>query len=58
MILFVHDGDVVVHYDRNQKAVTSWSIARGHVESATTLWASHRGDVRRRLGSELMPFLA
>lgn len=51
-ILFVADGDVVAHYDRNVQAITSWSIARGPVEVAPTLWASHRGAVRRRLGSE------
>ena len=51
-ILFVADGDIVVHYDRNRQAVTSWSIARGLVETAPTLWASHRGAVRRRLGTE------
>jgi hypothetical protein len=52
-IFYVADGDVVVHYDRNRQAVTSWSIARGPVETAPTLWASHRGAVRRRLGTEL-----
>jgi hypothetical protein len=52
-ILYVADGDVVVHYDRNRQAITSWSVARGPVEKAPTLWASHRGAVRRRLGTEL-----
>lgn len=51
-ILYVADGDVVAHYDLNLRAVTSWSIARGPVETAPTLWASHRGAVRRRVGSE------
>jgi hypothetical protein len=51
-ILFVADGDIVVHYDRNAQAIRSWSIARGPVETAPTPWASHRGSVRRRLGTE------
>lgn len=51
-ILFVADGDIVVHYDRTRQLINKWSIARGAVESGATLWASHRGSVRRRLGSE------
>lgn len=51
-IFYVRDGDVVVHYDRNTQAIIAWSIARGPVEEAPTLWVSHRGAVRRRVGSE------
>ncbi|MGE0025601.1 MAG: hypothetical protein AB7O78_02615 [Thermoleophilia bacterium] len=51
-ILFAEAGDVVVHYDRRAQAITSWSIVRGSLESAPTLWASHRGAVRRRVGTE------
>jgi hypothetical protein len=51
-ILFVADGDIVAHYDRNRQAITSWSIARGSVETAPTKWVSHRGAVRRRLGTD------
>lgn len=52
-ILAVRDGDVVFHYDRNVKAVTAWSLAAGTVSAAPTLWVSHRGATRRRLGSAL-----
>jgi hypothetical protein len=51
-ILFVADGDIVVSYDRDPQAITSWSVARGSVETAPTVWGSHRGAVRRRIGTE------
>jgi hypothetical protein len=53
MIFYVRDGDVVVHYDLNDRAVVGWSVARGPVGSAPTLWSSHRASVRQRLGSDL-----
>lgn len=52
-ILFVQDGDTILHYDRNKQAVTSWSQAVGRVGAAPTHWASHRGATRLRLGTEL-----
>jgi hypothetical protein len=52
-ILYVREGDIVFHYDRNVRAVTAWSEAIGEPAAAPTLWASHRGATRRRLGSKL-----
>jgi hypothetical protein len=49
LIWWVQTGDVVFHYDLNQRAITAWSRAAGHVTEAPTIWLSHRAATRRRL---------
>jgi hypothetical protein len=40
LIWWAHPGDVVFHYDLNQRAITAWSRAAGHVTEAPTIWLS------------------
>jgi hypothetical protein len=50
LIWWVAPGDIVFHYDRNQRAIVSWSRAVGQVEEAAVIWLSHRAATRRRIG--------
>lgn len=43
-------GDIVFHYERERRAITAWSRAVGEVVERPTVWLSHRGQTRRRLG--------
>ena len=45
----MNTGDAVLHYDRNERAITAWSRVAGPVTEAPTEWLSHRGETRRRL---------
>lgn len=49
LIWWVDVGDMVFHYDKNERAIVSWSRAVGGVSEAPTVWLSHRGATRRRL---------
>jgi hypothetical protein len=49
LIWWVELGDIVFHYDLNQRAIVSWSRAAGGVSEAPTIWLSHRSETRRRL---------
>ncbi|NLT05158.1 MAG: hypothetical protein GXY03_02490 [Solirubrobacterales bacterium] len=51
-LLYLQDGDIVFHYDRNEQAIIAWSRAVGPPGAAPTFWASHRGATRRRLGTQ------
>jgi hypothetical protein len=51
LIWWVAPGDVVFHYDRNARAISSWSRAVGAVAEAPVMWLSHRAATRRRLGT-------
>src|SRR5205085_653813 len=46
----VNRNDIVFHYDRNARAIPSWSRAVGDVVERPTVWLSHRGETRRRVG--------
>jgi hypothetical protein len=46
----VEQGDIVYHYELNQRAITAWSRAIGEISEAPVVWLSHRGATRRRLG--------
>jgi hypothetical protein len=50
LIWWVEPGDVVFHYDRNQRAITASSRAVGRPAEAPVVWLSHRGATRRRIG--------
>lgn len=50
LVWWVNPGDVVFHYDRNARAIASWSRAVGQVEEAPVVWLPHRAASRRRLG--------
>jgi hypothetical protein len=50
LIWWVQPGDIVFHYDLNERGITSWSIARGDVTEDPVVWLSHRAATRRRLG--------
>ena len=50
LIWWVQPKDIVFHYDLNERAITSWSIARGEVTEDPVVWLSHRAATRRRLG--------
>jgi hypothetical protein len=50
-IWFLREGDVVVHYNKNVKAIVAWSLVAGQVEAAPTLWTSHRRSTVQRVGS-------
>jgi hypothetical protein len=49
LIWWVSQGDIVFHYDKNERAIAAWSRAAGTVTEAPTEWLSHRGETRRRL---------
>jgi hypothetical protein len=51
LMWWVTAGDVVFHYDRNQRAIAAWSRAVGGVVEAPVVWLSHRGATRRRIGA-------
>ncbi|MDQ3724920.1 MAG: hypothetical protein M3335_03340 [Actinomycetota bacterium] len=38
----VRDGDVVLHYEKEPKAITAWSIAKGGFWEAETTWGTPR----------------
>ena len=42
LICEVKDGDIVFHYEKDSKAITSWSIALGGFWEANTLWGTPR----------------
>jgi hypothetical protein len=49
LIWLVRPGDTVFHYDRNARAIHSWSRAVGEVTEDPVIWLSHRTATRRRL---------
>ena len=51
LMWWVIPGDTVFHYDRKQRAITTWSRAVGSVAEAPVVWLSHRGATRRRIGA-------
>ncbi len=38
----VRDGDIVLHYEKNERAITAWSIAHGGFWEAETVWGTPR----------------
>jgi hypothetical protein len=40
LVTFVKDGDVVLHWDTNTKALVAWSRASGGYWADTIFWAS------------------
>lgn len=38
----VDDGDIVLHYEKSQSAITAWSVAHGGFWEAETLWGTPR----------------
>jgi hypothetical protein len=51
LLWWVERGDIVFHYDLNERAITAWSRAVGEVTEAPVVWLSHRAATRRRLGA-------
>lgn len=49
LIWWVERGDIVFHYNLNERAIVAWSRAAGDVAEAPTVWLSHRAETRRRL---------
>src|SRR5262249_25647175 len=53
LVTHVQDGDIVLHYPREEGAIAGWSRAVGGFWQSTILWASHAGEPkspRERLG--------
>lgn len=38
----VRDGDLVLHYEKDARAITAWSIDRGGYWEAETVWGTPR----------------
>jgi hypothetical protein len=38
----VQDGDIVLHYEKDAKAITAWSVAQGGFWEAETIWGTPR----------------
>jgi hypothetical protein len=51
LIWWVSPGDVVFHYDRNERAIVAWSRSIGQVAEAPVIWLSHRAATRRSCSS-------
>lgn len=51
LITEVNDGEIVFHYEKGAKGITSWSVAEGGFWEAETIWELlvRRGEVGRRL---------
>lgn len=49
LLKYVHEGDVVFHYDRNQQAIVARSIATGKFWIDSIIWAA-RGALAREAG--------
>jgi hypothetical protein len=49
LLWWVEPSDIMVHWDKNQHAITAWSRAAGPVTEAPTVWLSHHAATRRRL---------
>jgi hypothetical protein len=52
LIREVDEGDVVLHYDRDERAIVAWSIAVGSAWRDTVVWAA-RGTFAR--GQNIQP---
>ncbi len=49
LLKYVHEGDVIFHYDRNQQAIVARSIATGEFWIDSIIWAA-RGALAREAG--------
>jgi hypothetical protein len=50
----VRDGDVVFHYEKRERAITSWSVAHGGFWEAETVWGTPRST--GRTGHPVAPY--
>lgn len=44
LVTYVRDGDIVLHYDTNRRALVGWSRAAGGFWESEIVWASHAGS--------------